>query len=205
MQEDKRRGLAWVLMIYVQWRRIDRWMWEGLLMGAYFLRPVENVLADDRSIIKKSGIETWHPSVFISAEIIVLFLFAAVTLAAALIHPTFHLLVPLVFKRFQAIAHLLHCLTRYKPELFARQGNDRCLHAGLCPPPPTQRQEAIPRLLLRISIHGWECCFVTLIWQRWNIFSTQCFFRMIIPSVWQMTGYICKSLRWETIVGQHVG
>lgn len=45
-------------MIYVQWRRIDGWMWGGLLMGVYFLRPVENALADDRSIIKKSGIET---------------------------------------------------------------------------------------------------------------------------------------------------
>lgn len=166
-------------MIYVQRRRIDGWMWKGLLMGAYFLRPVENALAVDRSIIKKkSGIETWRPSVFITAEIIVLFLFAAVTLAAALIHPTFHLFVPSVLKRLQAIAHILHGLTRYKPELFARQGNDCCLHAGLCPPltPPLQLQEAIPRLLLRISVHGWECCFVTLLWQRWNIFSTQCFF-----------------------------
>lgn len=189
-------------MIYVQWRRIDRWMWEGLLMGAYFFKASGKCLGWRPLNHKKSGIETWHPSVFITAEIIVLFLFAAVTLAAALIHPTFHLLVPLVFKQFQAIAHLLHCLTRYKPELFARQGND-CSRRTVST--PTQRQEAIPRLLLRISIHAWECCFVTLLWQRRNIFSMQCFFRMIMPSVWQMTGYICKSLHWETIVGQHVG
>lgn len=191
-------------MIYVQWR-MDGWIWGELLMGAYFLRPVENALADDRSIIKKrSGTETWHPSVFIIAEIIVLLLFAAVTLAAALIRPTFYLFVPLVLRRFQEIAHILHGVTRYKPKLFARQGNDCCLHVGLCPPPlaasgshpsaPTSHQHPRLRMLL---------CNVAL--TVMEHFLNAMLFHMIIPSVWQMTGYICKSLHWETIVGQHVG